>query len=51
MPDMFDSYPNLDDILNYKYHKHKKIDKTTYMLHDLLVKADKYVKKKKKYVR
>lgn len=48
MSDMFDSYPNLDDILNYKYHKHKKIDKTTYMLHDLLVKADKYVKKKKK---
>ena len=48
MSEILDHYSNLDTNLNYKYHKHKKNDKTIYMLHDLLVKADKYVKKKKK---
>ena len=42
------SIDNLENILDYNYHNNKNVNKTTYMLYDLLVKADKYIKKKKK---
>ena len=42
------SINNLENILDYNYHNNKNVDKTIYILYDLLVKADKYIKKKKK---
>jgi len=37
----------LEDITDYKYVQYKNVDKTTYMLYDLLDKGYKYIKKKK----
>jgi|SaaInlV_165m_DNA_2_1040747.scaffolds.fasta_scaffold16338_2 hypothetical protein len=43
-----DIIDNLENILDYKYQQNNNVNKTTYMLYDLLIKADKYVKRKKK---
>lgn len=43
-----DNYSNLEKSVVYKYQQIKNVDKTTYMLYDLIIKADKYVRKKKK---
>ena len=46
--DYIDKFSNLEKTIDYKYQHTKNVDKTTYMLYDLIVKADKYVRKKKK---
>ena len=48
MLETFNYYSILDNNLNYKYHTRKNIDKPIYILHELLIEADKYVKKRKK---